>query len=756
MAEAGARPVGSSATRQNRRVDASPLRGVILCRAVSGQTRATIAGINSSTEFTISGAIGILTSRAPCANLHSRGRGGNACRHPLRVEWPGQAVTPRVLLRPAIFSRAWRPYAEGSRCEVVRAAMSDEESKGRPISAPFAAPDRLRSRDIFRLLSRAWPFIRPYRADLIRLFVMLLPGAAAGLAGLILVRIFFDVIGNGQPLSPSEAWLLHLPASAARQTILTRACIVGGVAALAGLPYALFVLGYGVWVVQRISNLFRVNLFAQFQELSLSFHSEEKIGDAMFRMFQDSAGIPLVINGLVMRPLRVLPMAVVNLGWLAIFNYEMALIALILLPAEFALAWAFGAPLRVAFLNAREATALATTRIEETLASIKAVKAFGREEHEAMIFADENWASLLAERKARTLWLIYRVLSNFLRGLAYLAVIYIGARQAVTGQAGGIASSALSLGLFQALVIAFDRIAGGAHGMAMTWGSLQDVGVAFARVFQILRLESERMSAPPQNHRGNSQPPLLRQVLTFDHVSFAYPEGTPALSGIDFEAQTGELTAVVGPSGAGKTTMIALLLRFFDPGAGRILLDGRDIREFELYRWRQMIAVALQNNPLLSGTLRDNLAYGRPSATLSEISAAVEEVGLSDFVDSLPSGLSTLLGEKGAKLSIGQAQRIGVARALLRSAPILLLDEPSSALDIATEQRLLRGVRCWLAERPRERLAIIVTHRQTAASWADRVYTICRGGLIEQSHGATRAEIVDTSNASSFAHTSEG
>jgi ABC-type multidrug transport system fused ATPase/permease subunit len=549
---------------------------------------------------------------------------------------------------------------------------------------------------------------------------------------------------------------LHLPLSATRQVVLTRACALGGAAALAGLPYALFVLGYGVWVLQKISNLFRVNLFAQLQELSLSFHSEEKIGDAIFRMFQDSAGIPHVINGLVIRPLRLVPMAVVNLGWLAIFNYAMALIALILLPAEFALACAFGAPLRVAFLRAREASALATTRIEETLASIKAVKAFGREEDEAVLYASENWAALLAERKARTRWLIYRVLSNFLRGLAYLAVIYIGAGQVVTGRAGGIASSALSLGLFQATLIAFNRIGGGVHEIAMTWGSLQDVGVAFARVFQILRQRSEHMTTVPQFDHGNSPPPSLLHGLAFDGVSFAYVGGTPVLSSIDFEARSGELTAIVGPSGAGKSTMIALLLRFFDPNAGRILLDGRDIREFDLDRWRQMIAVALQNNPLLSGTLRDNLSYGRPDATLTEISAALEQAGLGEFVDSLPAGLNTVLGEKGAKLSIGEAQRIGIARALLRGAPILLLDEPSSALDIANEQHLLRGVRDWLAERPGERLAVMVTHRRSAAAWADRVYTICGGGFDEPPYRANQAEAMDTSNASSCAHTGGG
>lgn len=611
--------------------------------------------------------------------------------------------------------------------------VQETTSTSGPITVAFPEPGKLRSRDIFRLLTRSWPFIRPYRRDLVRLFVAMLPGAATAVFGLLLIQIFFDVVGNGAPLSAYQARLLRLPLDASRHAVLVRSCLAAGVITLIGLPINFFVSGYAIWILQKISNLFRVNLYTQLQELSLSFHSEEKIGDAIFRMFQDSAAIPQVINGLLMAPIQWLPLAVVNLGWLAVFNYAMALIALALIPADFALAWMFSGALRGRFLRAREASALATSRVEETLASIKAVKGFGREDHEAAVYADDNWRAFLAARRARMLLVIYRVLANLLRALAYLAVVYIGARQVISGARGGFGAAVMSLGLFQGAVVAFSRMSAGSHHLTVLWGSLQDVGVGLARVFEMLGKRSERTLATVPVLSGREIPKAPSRALVFERVTFGYARGVAVLTDIDFAARAGEMTAIAGPSGAGKSTLISLLLRFFDPLSGRILLDGRDIREFELAAWRGLISVVLQENPLFTATLRDNIAYGRPGASSGEIRAAAELARLGGFVDSLPAGLDTMLGEKGAKLSTGQAQRIGLARALLRDAPILLLDEPTSALDLATEDQVMHGVRAWIAERPGGRLAVMMTHRRTAAAWADRTYRIAAGRLSDQS-----------------------
>jgi len=598
---------------------------------------------------------------------------------------------------------------------------------------PFPSPEKLRSRDILRLLTRTWPFIRPYKRHLLYLWLAVLPGLPAGLLGLYLLPIFFDVIGNGHPLTPGQAHLLHVPLAASRYLVLWRGCIVAGGLIMIALPIGLVALGYAVWILQRITNLFRVDLYTRMQELSLRFHSEEKIGDAIFRMFQDSAAIPQLINGLVIQPLQWLPVALAILIWLAHSNYVIAAIALALIPAESGLAWAFAGPLRRGFLRERESAAIATTTIEETLASITAVKAFNTEGAEAARYARDNWDAFTAARRARMLIAVYRVLSNGLRAVAYVAVLYIGASQVLAGQRGGVVRVLITLGLFQGLLAAFAWMSAGARHLTDLWGSLQDVGVALARVFEMLDKAGDRQVAT-----GHDPVAPVAAGLVFERCGFSYDGRAEVLSDVSIEAPIGTLTAIEGQSGAGKSTMIGLALRFFDPTSGRILLDGRDLRELDLVTYRAQFSVALQENPLFTATLGENVTYGRPEASAAEVIAALEIAQLAEFVASLPAGLDTPLGEKGAKLSEGQAQRIGIARAILRDAPILLLDEPTSALDARGEERFLTALRRWVADRPAHRMVIIATHRARTAAMADRIYRIDAGRLAGAGAAADR------------------
>jgi ATP-binding cassette subfamily B protein len=596
-----------------------------------------------------------------------------------------------------------------------------------PAASELTFPDarQLRSRDVFRLVARAWPFIRPYRRHLVYLFLATLPLLLGGLLALDLTRVFFDVVGHGGALTPAQAWMLHVPLHADRRIVLIHACTVGGIAAVGALIAGAFILGYAVWILQRISNLFRVNLYTRMQELSVRFHSEEKIGDAIFRMFQDSAAIPNVINGLIIHPLIFIPVATASILYLVWYDYRMALIAALLMPANLILAWMFSASMRSAFIRERETTARATTRIEETLASIKTVKAFGTETREAQNYARDNWDAFIAARRARLMLARYRVMTNTVRGLAYVAALYVGATEVMAGGAAGLARAAVSLGLFQGSLALFGSVSARARNLTDLWGSMQDVVVAISRVLEMLRQTPEQSVSS-----GRGIPPKTAAVLAFDRVTFGYDPRTPVLAGVNLEARVGQITAIAGPSGSGKSTIISLIVRFFDPTAGSVLLDAEPIRDFDLPAWRGMLSVALQENPLFTATLRHNVAYGRPNASTAEIAEAIHRAGLGDFVRSLPAGLDTMLGEKGSKLSAGQAQRLGLARAILRDAPILLLDEPTSALDVATEDAVMRGLRDWVNEAPRRRMAIIATHRRITASRADRIYYLAAGRLV--------------------------
>jgi ATP-binding cassette subfamily B protein len=594
-----------------------------------------------------------------------------------------------------------------------------------PGELAFPTARRLRSRDVFRLIQRVWPFIRPYRRHLLYLFLLTLPALLGSLIGLVLTRVFFDVVGHGAALTPAQAWMLRVPLHAGRETILIHGCVVGGIAFVGATIVFGSLFLYGIWILQRISNLFRINLYTRMQELSVRFHSEEKIGDAIFRMFQDSAALPSVIDGLIIQPLIFVPAALGSLLYLLLYDLRMALIAALLIPANVILAWLYAASLRTAFIGEREMTAQATTRIEETLASIKTVKAFGTEASETENYARDNWNAFLAGRRARLMLARYRVITNTIRGLGYVAAMYVGAAEALAGGTAGLGHVAVSLGLFQGSLTLVADVSGRTRNLANLWGSLQDVVVAISRVFEMLGQTPEQAVSS-----GHQTPPKSPAVLSFEDVSFGYDSRTPVLSGVNLEARIGEITALAGPSGSGKSTLISLIVRFFDPTAGRVALDGQPISEFELPQWRAMLSVALQENPLFTATIRDNVAYGRPKASQAEVLAATKRAGLADFIRALPDGLDTMLGEKGAKLSAGQAQRIGLARAILRDAPILLLDEPTSSLDVATEEIVMRGLREWLNEAPQRRMIILATHRRATASRADKIYQIAAGRLV--------------------------
>jgi ATP-binding cassette, subfamily B, bacterial len=606
----------------------------------------------------------------------------------------------------------------------------------------FTDSHRLRSRDVFRLIPRIGSFARPYRKHIVFLVLMSIPLLPAGLLVVASTRIFYDVVGNGHALTRGEALLIQVPLTASRETVLLHLIVLWVIIAAVAAPIGAAGIGYVVWLLQRITNLFRVELYTRMQALSVRFHGEEKIGDAMFRMFQDSAALPQVIDALILEPLMLAPIILAELYWLARFNSSMALIAVVLIPAYLVLAIYYSPGLRRAFIGEREASARATTRIEETLSSIKTVKAFGTEQSEGHLYARDNWAAFLAARTARLMLVRYRVAANTILALGELAALYIGARQVLMGSADGIFRVAVSLGTFQGTISVLKRCGKRIHDLAGHWGALQDTTVAMARVLEMLGSLPEA-----EVQSGAHLPPPRIGTLAFERVSFAYDPSEPVLRDVSFAARAGTITALAGASGSGKSTIVSLALRFFDPSAGRIVAGGRDIREFHLPAWRAAISVALQENPLFTATIRDNIGYSCAGASADQVWTAVRRAGLAEFINSLPEGLDTMLGEKGAKLSTGQAQRIGLARALLRDAQILLLDEPTASLDSATEALVLGGIREWIEESPDRRMVIIATHRRTTAEPADQILAITDGRVVVADVTAFERSVLESRDA---------
>jgi ABC-type multidrug transport system fused ATPase/permease subunit len=282
--------------------------------------------------------------------------------------------------------------------------------------------------------------------------------------------------------------------------------------------------------------------------------------------------------------------------------------------------------------------------------------------------------------------------------------------------------TAWNLGLFSFSKATFGASTQSIERLLMLWARAQDIAVGLDRVFELLDLEPEVREAPDAIPLA---PP--RRGVRFRGVSFAYQPGRPALEQVSFEAPCGAVTALLGPTGAGKSTLVALLLRLFDPDAGSVEIDGVDLRRLKLASLRAQVAVALQENLLFGASVRENIRYARPEASDAEVEAAARVACAHGFIASLARGYDTLLGERGARLSTGQRQRLSIARAVLKNAPILVLDEPTAALDAATEQEVLENLLAW----GRERAILLVTHRPSTLRHADRIVRLERGRVTE-------------------------
>jgi ATP-binding cassette subfamily B protein/subfamily B ATP-binding cassette protein MsbA len=355
--------------------------------------------------------------------------------------------------------------------------------------------------------------------------------------------------------------------------------------------------------------------------------------------------------------------------------------------------------------------------VQQTLTGIAVVQAFGREEEQHHQFRVLAGAAIRARVRSALAGGVYEVGAGLCLTLGLAAVLWVGARHVLEGRltVGGILVFLTYVTSLQEEMRVFTNM----------YSSLQEARVGAERVMEVLEAEREVVDQP-----GARPLPAARGEIVFDQVTFGYQGWQPVLRDIELEVPAGQTLALVGPSGAGKTTLVSLVPRFFDPWAGLVLVDGQDVRELTLRSLRDQVGIVLQEPFLFPLSVAENIAYGRPRATRSQIEAAARAANAHDFISRLPAGYDTVVGERGATLSGGERQRLAIARALVKDAPILILDEPTSALDAETEALLLEALQRLMAGRT----TLIIAHRLSTIRDADTIAVLQAGQLVE--HGS--------------------
>jgi ATP-binding cassette subfamily B protein len=469
-----------------------------------------------------------------------------------------------------------------------------------------------------------------------------------------------------------------------------------------------------IGVGQRMVNDLRGALYSHLQRLSLAFHSRQKVGDIMFRITADSFAVQtMLMNGL----LPIISAIVLLVGMLVILfplDPVLTLLSMSVVPVLFLSIGFFNRRIADVATDVRDADSRVYSIVQWAISSMKVVQAFTKEEEEYRRFMGASRTSLGYTLKLYNWQTFYSAVVNTLIAAGTALVIYVGARSVIAGT--------LSVGQLIVFISYLAQLYVPVNQLTQSWGLIASARISARRVFEILETEAVLKDGPL-----TLSPAAARGAIEWRDVSFRYRAEMPVLQSINLRVEPGMKVAVVGQTGAGKSTMLGLLPRFFDPSSGCVMIDGVDVREYNLKSLRRQIAMVLQPPLIFPISLRDNLAYGRPDATLEEIEEAARLASIHFMIMGLPQGYDTVIGESGATLSEGEKQRLTIARALLRDAPILILDEPTSALDVATEAQVMDGIKRLTSGRT----TFIIAHRLSTIRTCDLILVL-RDGIIAE------------------------
>jgi len=445
---------------------------------------------------------------------------------------------------------------------------------------------------------------------------------------------------------------------------------------------------------QKLLLNFRARLFRHVQRLSLGYHDTKGVTDSTYRIQYDAQSIQtLVIAGVI--PLFTALFTVGGMLYVtASIDWRLGLIALAVVPPLLVTMHFYRRRLRSGWHEAKALESSALSVVQEALSSLRVVKAFGQEEHEGERFLGRSGESMRVQVGLSQAEGSFGLVIALLMGLGAGAVLFVGARRVQAG--------ALTVGDLVLVMAYLQQLYEPLQTISKKAGSLQASLASAERVFALLDQAPDLVEAPHARRLKRAS-----GAVAFRDVWFSYDGEDPALRGISFKLEPGTSLGVAGATGAGKTTLVNLLARFYDPTVGRIELDGIDLRDYRLADLREQFAIVLQEPVLFSTSIAENIAYARPSASRTEIEAAAAAANVHDFICGLPDGYQTPVGERGMRLSGGERQRISLARAFLKDAPVLILDEPTSAVDVRTEEWIMEAMRRLMDDRT----TVMIAHR---------------------------------------------
>ena len=467
----------------------------------------------------------------------------------------------------------------------------------------------------------------------------------------------------------------------------------------------------GQWIAYDL----RQAIYSHVQKLSLAFHDQKRTGDLISRVTSDIDAIQsFITSGL----LGVLINAITLIGMIAIMfylNWRFTLVALSVAPVLFGVVYSYTRRIKKASRAVRKKEGEITSVVEEVLSSIRVVKAFAREDYEVKRLEEQGLEGVEIALRARSLKAKLKPIVDLIVAVGTCLVLWFGARLVLGGT--------LSAGALVVFILYLAKMYKPMQEISKMTDTYSKAAVGYERIQEILQTKKQIKDSPRA-----IRAPRFAGRIEFDHVSFHYTPENPILQDVSFSLDAGQVGALVGPTGAGKTSIISLIARFYDPISGAVKIDGTDIRRFQQKSLRQHISFVLQETMLFHAPVWQNIAYGKPAAPRKEIIRAAELANASEFIDKLPEGYDTVIGERGMTLSGGQRQRIAIARAVIRNTPLLILDEPTTGLDSASEKLVFEALDRLMSGKT----VIVIAHRLSTIRNADVIFVVKDGRIVER------------------------